>query len=223
MKALHYIQYFLFLAINWNPRIAAYIVYHEVKGEKKYGIQTTGINELKSVKAAGIDITHATIYMPVIYPLIEEAFEHLPAKRNHFLDMGCGKGRVLCVAADKGFRRVTGIDFSKPLCFDAEDNMQIALNKNKLVSFEVINDDVRNYTIPNDVDCIFFFNPFDETIMKVVLKNILLSLKENERKLTIIYANPLHKELFTNAGFIETFYRKKLTYLELSVLENRSI
>ena len=61
MKLLHYIKYFYFLFINWNIRIAWIMIWQEVKGEKKYGINTTGADELYKLKKQGIDISHATI------------------------------------------------------------------------------------------------------------------------------------------------------------------
>ena len=89
------------------------MIKQEVSGERKYGINTTGADELHNLEKQGIDISHATIYMPVSYTLLEEIFEQLPVTTcNHFLDMGSGKGRALCVAAHKGFKQVTGLDFS---------------------------------------------------------------------------------------------------------------
>jgi hypothetical protein len=36
----------------------------------------------------------------------------------------------------------------------------------------------------------------------------------------VVYINPRHKQLFTNAGFTEVFYIKKMNYAEASVLSN---
>lgn len=219
INLLKYLRYFLFLAINWDLKIAIYIIYHEIKGEKKYHINTTGTDSLKFLKKQGIDISHATIYMPVVYPLLEKAFEYLPDKRSHFLDMGCGKGRALCVAAFMGFKNISGIDFSEQLCSNAEKNKLRVQQLFPSAHITIINRNVLDYTIPEEVDCLFLFNPFDEMIMAMVLKNIITSLNKNKRDLTVFYANPLHKNLFLNAGFTEIFYYKKLTYLELSVLK----
>jgi len=222
MRSLRYIKYFYFLFINWNIKIAWYKIKQEIKGEKKYGINTTGADELFKLEKQGIDISHATIYMPVSYTLLEEILEQLPATiRNHFLDMGCGKGRALCVAAHTGFRQVTGLDFAKDLCDAAKENL--ATTKQKIPGFEykVINNDAFYFEIPDDVDCIFFFNPFDEIIMSAVVNNIFTSLQNNSRKINIIYVNPLHKELFLKAGYKEIWYSKKMKYLEASILVNK--
>ena len=69
------------------------------------------------------------------------------------------------------------------------------------------------------MDCIFFFNPFDEIMMSGVADNILAGLQDNTRKMYIIYVNPLHKELFTMLGFKESWHSKKMRYLEAVILE----
>lgn len=201
-------------------RIAWYIIMQEIKGEKKYGINTTGADELKKMERKGIDITHATIYMPVSYIFLEEIFQQLPVSvKDHFLDIGSGKGRAMCMAAHYGFKKVTGIDFSKELCDAAKDNLAITQQRIPALSYEISNNDAFYFKIPADVDCIFFFNPFDEIIMSGVADNILNSLQHHPRKVYIIYVNPLHKELFTNLGFKETWHSKKMKYLEAVILE----
>jgi SAM-dependent methyltransferase len=219
MKILTYIKYFLYLAYNWNIPIAWYILRQEIQGEKKYGINTTGADELKQLEKKGIDISHATIYMPVSYELLEEVFDQLKNKAHiHFIDIGCGKGRALCVSANKGFRQVTGLDFSKELCDAAKENLAATKQRIPIFHYNIINNDAFYFEIPGDADCIFFFNPFDETIMSGVVNNILTSLQDHPRKLYVIYVNPLHKDLFIKAGFAETWHRKKMKYLEASIL-----
>jgi len=228
MKFLSYLKYFSYLAYNWNIGIAWHIIRQEIKGEKKYGINTTGADELFKLEDQGIDISHATIYMPVSYTLLEEIFKQLNSNesktkkqkpKTHFLDIGCGKGRALCVAAHQGFKKVTGLDFAKDLCETAKENLSITKQKIPALEYKIINNDAFYFEIPDDVDCIFFFNPFDEIIMSAVVNNIFASLKNNPRKITIIYVNPLHKEQFLKAGYKETWYSKKMKYLEVSILE----
>jgi SAM-dependent methyltransferase len=228
MKIFTYIRYFYFLLINWNLRIAVYMIRQEIKGEKKYGIHTTGQDELINLEKMGIDTTHATLYMPVNFALLEEAFKQLnlkplnpssPAGR-HFLDLGCGKGRALCMAAHHGFTKVTGLDFSRPLCEMAKENLAKTKLQIPALQYSVINNDAFYFEIPCDVDCIFLFNPFDEVIMSAVVNNIFSSLQNNPRKISIIYVNPIHKDLFLKAGYIQTWQIKKMKYLEAVIFTN---
>ena len=173
MKIFTYIKYFYFLLDNWDFKIAWYMIKQELKGERKYGINTTGEDDLIKLEELGIDISHATMYMPVNFELLEEAFKHAGnGHLNHFLDLGCGKGRALCIAAHQGFKKVTGIDISKDLCELAKENLILCKQKIPGFEFNIINNDAFYFEIPGDVDCIFFFNPFDEIIMSAVVNNI---------------------------------------------------
>jgi SAM-dependent methyltransferase len=219
MQSFKYTQYFIYLAYNWNFSIAWHIIKNEIKGEKKYHIKSTGADELKTLSKKGIDISHATIYMPASYDLLETVFKEIKNDLpKHLLDIGCGKGRVMCVAANFGIKKITGIDFSKQLCNEADNNLNNTKEKFPALQHKIINNDAFYFDIPDDVDCIFLFNPFDDIIMSAVVNNIQKSIKQNPRKITIIYLNPLHKHLFFNQGYKVIFETKKLGYLEANIL-----
>jgi SAM-dependent methyltransferase len=217
---MQFIRYFFYLAFNWNFRIAWYMIGHEIKGEKKYGINTTGADELKKLEKKGIDIEHATIYMPVSYSILEDLFEQVSNKKiNHFIDIGCGKGRALCVAAYYGCTKVTGIDFSKEFCETAVANLSKTKQQLPALNYTVLNNDAFYYEIPTDVDCIFLFNPFDAVIMSGVAENIIISYEKNPREITILYANPICKEELIAAGFKQIYHTQKMKYLEAVILQ----
>ncbi len=219
---VQYLRYFFYIGIHWNWRIAFILLRQEIKGEKKYQINSTGADELTNLKKQNIDTSHSTMYMPVSYELIEAALKEIPLKnKQHFFDIGCGKGRAMCVAAHYGFTRLSGVDFSPALCEAANKNLAIVKQQLPAINFFISVEDAAGTIIPEDADCIFLFNPFDETVMKKVLHNIKKSLVKNPRPLNIIYANPLCRHLFTSNGFSETFHVKKLTYFEISILSRK--
>jgi SAM-dependent methyltransferase len=211
------------LASNWNFAIAWHLIKQEVQGEKKYNINTTGAYDLDKLENEGIDTTHASQYMPVSYKLLQLIFTELPkitaTQATHLLDLGCGKGRALWVAAHFGFKKLTGVDFSKRLISAAQQNLQLVKNKFPQIKCSLKHNDAFYYDIPTDVDCIFLFNPFDEVIMSGVVNNIADSYYLKQRTITVIYVNPLHKDLFTTVGFKEVFYKKEMKYLEVSILQ----
>jgi SAM-dependent methyltransferase len=209
------------MAWHWNPVLAAFVMYFEIKGERKYHINTLGEDELKSLKGEGIDISHASIYMPVNYYVIERLMGEI---MNHgsnktFLDFGCGKGRAMIVAASYGFEQITGIDFSKEFCEEAEATLQDYSEKNSSAHFTVVNIDAYYFDIPDDITTFFFFNPFDEFIMKEVVSNMMKSVHRNSRTIRVLYANPQHKSVFLDNGFSEIYYFKKWGYFEGVILQ----
>lgn len=221
MRFIPYLRYFFYIAWHWNPILALFTIYYEIRGEKKYHIHTIGEDELNSLKEKGIDISHAHIYMPVNYFILERLMNEI-AKYDHnktLLDLGCGKGRVMIVAAAYGFEQISGIDISKEFCNEATATTVSYAEKNPQVHFTIINQDALSYDIPDNICCVFLFNPFDELIMTGVVSNILKSQCAYPRTLRVIYANPQHKSVFLENGFNEIFYVKKLNYFEGSILE----
>jgi hypothetical protein len=54
--------------------------------------------------------------------------------------------------------------------------------------------------------------------MKAHLKQVMRSLKRRPRTLKVLYANPVHKSVWLEAGFEEIYHFSKMKYLEGSVL-----
>ena len=217
---MKFLRYFFYIAYNWNIRIALHIIRHEISGEKKYNINTTGADELHNLEEKGIDISHATIYMPASYDLLEHLFDRINlCVFNHFLDIGCGKGRAMCVAAGFGVKKMSGIEFSKDLFDIANINMEKTKAQYPHLHYDLCNNDAFYFKIENDVDCIFLFNPFDDIIMSGVLENIEISLTSHPRKMTVIYVNPMHKHLFSECDYEEIYHFQKLHYLEAVIFE----
>lgn len=111
-----------------------------------------------------------------------------------FFDMGCGKGRVLMMAAEHGFNDITGVEFDRPLAEVAERNIASFLRKKKKqVDIGVQFCDAANYSFPDKNAVIFFYNPFAESVMAQTLQNIRNSaVKTRERY--VIY----HTAFFDN-------------------------
>ncbi len=217
---MKFIIYFFYLSWNWNLRLAWFVLYHEIKGEKKYQQKTIGIDNLKK-EIPEAELEHASVYQPINYYTAEMLLEqtYLEDTQGTLLDMGCGKGRIFGIGAAYHFKHIIGVDFSQSLCNYAQKNAEIIMSANKSVQIEITCADAGTYSIPITVTTIFLFNPFDSFVMRKMLQRLKESLQKKPRPIKVLYANPVCKNLFTEAGFIETYYFKKLTYLEGCVLE----
>ena len=169
------------------------------------------------------DREHASIYQPVNFYTAERLFANIDSTdlTGAFLDMGCGKGRVIAMAAAYGFKEIIGVDFSAQLCYDATQLCRKIEQKYRGASIVVECDDARDYVIPANVSVIFLFNPFDDLIMQDFLKQVSATLYKHPRRLKILYANPQYKKQWLDAGFKEIDSFQKMKFLEGSVLINR--
>lgn len=201
MKYINLASYFLHLLFHWGWKVAVPIFLHELKGEKKYNIKTSSFRPLSKFQIKGNELGNATEYMPVDYPLLESLLNVLPttAKKGTFVDIGCGKGRALCVAAHFGFSEIEGIDFAKELVEDAQINLNSTQQIFPSLRSRVLWTDLESYKIPEETSCLFLFNPFNEKMIallaaKIIETNFLFPVH-------IIYASPVHLDVFEKNGF----------------------
>ncbi|HLP36605.1 class I SAM-dependent methyltransferase [Lacibacter sp.] len=223
MKLLQHIKYFLYIASNWGIRIGFFTLRQEIKGEKKYGINSTSANDLAEFQIKGNQLSHATEYMPVNYFTIEHVLDHLPenARQGTFLDIGCGKGRALCVAAAYGFTKLYGIDFAKQLIEKAEKNLSLTKKRFPSIHYELSWSDISTLEISKDVSTLFLFNPFDDVLMKNIIRKINSSLQQYPREFYVLYCSPRHEELFFADGYDVLYRIKKYNFLEGTILSKK--
>lgn len=215
----NYIRYFFFLGWNWNFRLAAFIIWHDIKGERKYHSYTTLIDDL-SDSIPEQDWLHASIYQPVNFYTVHQLFSCLNEndKSKAFLDVGCGMGRMFAVAAANKIKKVYGVDLSPAMVADAEAQATLLQQHYPDTIFEIEEGNAADYSVPADVGVIFLFNPFDHTVMEPFVTQLKAQLQLNPRPIKVLYANPVNKDTWLDAGFSEVFYFKKMKYLEGSVL-----
>tara|TARA_B110000483_G_C17915703_1_gene434832 strand:- start:8 stop:649 length:642 start_codon:yes stop_codon:yes gene_type:complete len=152
-------------------------------------------------------------YAPTYYSLIKEAFNVIENKNKlNFIDVGCGKGKVLLVASDFGFKKIIGIDLSKKLLHICKQNIyKYKQLKYKKKLIKLINIEATKYKITNE-NVFYFFDPFSGPVLNTFLKNILLSFKKNKRKIYIIFANPPKQNKLLNLKFKKIKVIKRNTY-----------
>jgi 16S rRNA A1518/A1519 N6-dimethyltransferase RsmA/KsgA/DIM1 with predicted DNA glycosylase/AP lyase activity len=96
-------------------------------------------------------------------------------KNDSFLDIGCGKGLVLTTAAQHPYKEVAGLDIDERLIQIATKNMNILKLTDRVQLFAKNATDFEKYGVYNHY---LFSNPFDASIMKIVLEKIM---RERER------------------------------------------
>ena len=220
MKTSAYLKYFFFIFRYWNIGLAWFTIKHEIRGEKKYKVNTIGIDRLKKLSVIGDNKAHASIYQAANYYLLEEAFNFLKEEKATVtvVDFGAGKGRVMAVAAYYGYPNIKGIEFAPAIAAMAQINVANIQSTFPDTSFTIFKENAVKYSVEKEDNIFFFFNPFDEVVMLEVVKNILASLRTHPRKVFVVYINPLHKDIFQSAGFFEEYYLSIMEYLELSIL-----
>jgi len=188
---------------GWTGTIAAVLAKSkDFFFDLKYGTDTRGWAHLEGMDFSSSNKARATHYQPTSVAMSQYAFNVIrPGIESVFIDLGCGKGRVLFLAYFRGFKRVVGVEFSPQLCRIAKKNIEILEQKlGRKVDIEIRELDVTDYPWRDDETVIFLFNPFDSVVLNKVLDAIQSSLERRPRQAWIIYVNPLHRALLEAAG-----------------------
>lgn len=155
--------------------------------ERKFGVSTTGFVEARDLGIASPD---SMAYSPLGYEYIFWALRAipLPASEVVFLDYGSGKGRVLVAASTFPFHKVVGVEISEQLVETARGNLSHMKHRHA-AHVEVHHCDAALFPIPDDVNVVFFFNPFAGQTLTDVADRIERSLGSRPRDLLIIFFN----------------------------------
>ena len=105
-----------------------------------------------------------------------------------FVDLGCGKGRVLLLAAQRPFQQVIGVDISPELAAIARRNVVDYRPPPPLVSkIDVLEADVTTVDLPATNLLLHLYHPFERDVTAAVLRRLERSLAGSPRRVTIAY------------------------------------
>ena len=146
-------------------------------------------------------------------------------KDGVFVDFGSGKGRVLMMAAELGFERIVGVEFSHELCDVARKNLAVFRTKSRLdVDIQILEMDVVDYEIRPVENVFFMFNPFDSEVMRIIVDKISKSVYDHPRKTWLIYQYPECRDAIDANELFELTGRHRWSgceFLVYEVYENR--
>jgi SAM-dependent methyltransferase len=162
--------------------------------ERRLGIDTGGHVE--------VNRPDANRYSTFAYSSILKILGNMHLRPDDvFIDIGCGKGRVVCCAATLSLRKVMGIDIDEGLCETARLNAARA--RGRASPIEIIHSGAQDFDY-RDCTAFFLFNSFGAATLKMVLDSIEQSLRGNPRSIRFAYVNPFFDELL---GKVEGFER----------------
>lgn len=160
--------------------------------EQYLGIDTTGFVDPT--------VQWGVHYTPLPYHIIQRILARLALQPHDvFVDIGCGKGRVVCCVCRLSVRRVVGIEVNQELLNQANTNAQRMRQKKS--PFEGLALPAEDYDYA-DATVIYLYNPFDRPIMDKVFARLDDSYHRSPRPLRVAYANCLHEEALRRTGWL---------------------
>lgn len=98
-----------------------------------------------------------------------------------FVDYGCGQGRVLVLALERGVRRAVGIEIVPSLAAAARRNVARYAGR-----CQIIEDDAAMVAFPDDATIAYAFNAFPTAVFASVVAQMWESLARRQRPLRLV-------------------------------------
>jgi predicted RNA methylase len=171
----------------------------ERRYDKILGIDTGGEITGKRLRMAPEGEAYAKGYAGTPPDVAEHLIDVVAdrARGFTFIDYGAGKGRVLLIAARYAFDRVIGIELSEPLIRIATANVTAyRQNYSGLCAIDLIHADASTYQLPSTPCVLFFFDPFQASLMERIGRQVHDSFLANPRKMFVIYYSPAFAHVF---------------------------
>jgi predicted RNA methylase len=134
-----------------------------------------------------------------------------------FCDLGCGMGRIVCVAARGPVRKCIGVELLEPLCEIARRNA--ASLRGRKATIQIVCGDATTVDL-SEGTIYFMFNPFGADTLRDTLENIRGSLSQKPRAIKIAYYNAQFVavlealEWLVKVRELETFGGHRVTFWE---------
>lgn len=104
-----------------------------------------------------------------------------------FVDYGCGKGRVVYLAARRPLKRVIGVELSPELAEVARGNLEAYGARLTCRNVEIVCSDAVSWPVPDDLTIAFLYSPFTGNLFRAVVDNLRRSIERRPRTLWVVH------------------------------------
>lgn len=169
--------------------------------DRRLGIETARKVRAPTGAGAGPLARQARDYEPTPPEILEALLTEvrLPFETLSFVDLGAGKGRVLCLAAAHPFRAVVGVELFEELAAVARENLRrLPEDWSRAGELRCVTGDAGAFAFPPGPKAVFLYNPFGPRVLARVLARLEAERsEEGGPPLYLLYYEPLHAGVVT--------------------------
>jgi SAM-dependent methyltransferase len=167
----------------------SYSAEQDASFDRRFGTDTAG-----SVQPADLGIDDAELrekailYLPSPPGVTRWMLKHcgVTPEEFSFVDLGCGKGRVVLLASELPFRQVVGVEISSALCAIARSNAA-AFKSSRCGGIRIENADATRFDFPDTDLLIHLYHPFDPEVTLKVFEHFGATLASRPRRVVVAY------------------------------------
>jgi SAM-dependent methyltransferase len=179
--------------------------------DQMHGTDTSGLVPASDLVTGHPNDEHVTAYYAVapsiLRSLLERWKETAPEHRitdYTFLDMGAGKGRAVLLASEFPFLDVIGVELNPAMALIANANVELWRKAHAsdptahaVAPVRIEQVDALEFPLPATPTVLFLFHPFEDPVLKQVLRRIESAYIGRAGELDILYVNAEHGNLIS--------------------------
>jgi SAM-dependent methyltransferase len=158
--------------------------------DHRHGTRTGGSEKLTPLGVTGPAARFGRNYQPIDPGVFRRALQAIQAEivpgETTFVDLGCGKGRALILAAELPFREIIGVEIAPSLAEEARQN----LARTGIQNARVVRESADAFAFPPGPLAVYLFNPFVGPIFRRTMLNLCRSTSGN---VFLIYIDPTER------------------------------
>ena len=174
--------------------------------DQLYSTDTSG--HIPGEKLAGRSPSdlYNTAYYAISPSTLTHALELFPEPLTGFtfVDLGCGKGRALLIAAQFPFAQILGVELSPDLCAIASANIWSHPRINTVVIVQ--QGDAATMIYPDAPLLIYLYHPFLAPVLHDVLANIEGQRHGSSHPTYLLYANCRYEKVMARFRFLKVVW-----------------
>ncbi len=156
------------------------------------GISTTG--------TAPAELPGHVYYATVSYSTTWSVLRKLDlGQEDVFVDVGCGKGRVLCLAARHRIRQAIGIEYSPALAAAGQRNIRQLRGRRSPAKILCQAAEDSDYS---DASVLYFFNPFEAHLLNRVLEKIRADRRGRPARMAFVMESQEQRKVFSRHSWL---------------------
>lgn len=130
-----------------------------------------------------------------------------------FIDLGCGKGRVLLMAAEFPLRSITGVEMHAGLGETARQNVARWLRRPRACArIEVVTGDALSFDLPDGPVVLFLFNSFDAEVVRELRERLVEAARVRTAPIDLLYVHPDQAEVLGRSPWLELLVEEEIPF-----------
>lgn len=188
--------------------------------DMRHGVDTEGLLYAPELDSGHAHDRHNEGYYATAPSLFQGAMERWRQTLNNcsvkdyaFIDLGCGKGRVLMLASQWMFQAVHGLELNPALARDARRNLRRWLRKPRACRRVTVEcSDVLGLRLPDAPVILFLFNSFGAEVLAALMQPLAEAAQRRIAPIDLVYVHPDHGALVAATPGIERLTESEVPF-----------